>query len=177
MSLGSKPKPSSLNKKTRTEAAARAFEIFTKQDGFGVSYHRFAPWATHEAIIMIEQLTDTGAGLTGAARYRHEKRNSAVMALQALDPKVASAICAAVLDEISAGSPRLDLWGDIRADAEFWADCANPPELEAYFASALKRLKKQALGIRARKRLIAALFTSLSDAEKRAFLAWAGGDA
>lgn len=111
------------------------------------------------------------------ARYRHEKRVTAVMALQSLDPQDAAAIAATVLDEVAAGSPRLDVWGDIRSDAEFWADCANPREIEVYFTSALKRLRNQALGIKARKRMIAALFLSLSDADKRAFIAWAGGNA
>ena len=109
--------------------------------------------------------------LTGAALFRHEKRVTAVMALEALDPRVAATICAAVLDEISAGSPRLDTWGDIRSDAEFWADCANPIEIEVYFASALKRLRHQSLGVHARKRLFMAIWTSFSDADCKAFLA------
>ena len=109
--------------------------------------------------------------LSGAALFRHEKRVTAVMALEALDPRVAATICAAVLDEISAGSPRLDTWGDIRSDAEFWADCANPIEIEVYFASALKRLRHQSLGVHARKRLFMAIWTSFSDADCKAFLA------
>ena len=109
--------------------------------------------------------------LAGTALYRHEKRVTAVMALEALDSQDAAAICAAVLDEISAGSPRLDTWGDIRSDAEFWADCANPPELEVYFSSALKRLRNKSLGFHARKRLFMAQWTSFSDADRKAFLA------
>lgn len=119
---------------------------------------------------MIEQIQDAESELTGAARYRHEKRVSAVMALEALDPLDAAAICATVLDEIGAGMPGLDAFGDMRADAEFWADCANPLELEVYFASALKRLRNQALGIKARKRIFAALWVAFTDEERRAFL-------
>jgi hypothetical protein len=109
--------------------------------------------------------------LTGAALFRHEKRVTAVMALEALDPYNAAAICATVLEEMSAGVPLVDPWGDIRADAEFWADCANPAELEVYFASALKRLRNQSLGLHARKRLFMAIWTSFSDADRKAFLA------
>ena len=109
--------------------------------------------------------------LKGAALLRHEKRVTAIMALEALDPQEAATICAAVLEEISAGSPTLDTWSDIRSDAEFWADCANPAELEVYFASALKRLRNQSLGLHARKRLFMAIWTSLSDADRKAFLA------
>lgn len=103
--------------------------------------------------------------------YRHEKRVTAVMALEALDPQDAATICAAALDEISAGIPRHDPWGDIRSDAEFWADCANPSELEVYFTSGLKRLRNRSLGIHARKRLFMAIWISFSDADRKAFLA------
>lgn len=106
------------------------------------------------------------------ARYRHEKRNTAIIALTDLDPHDAATICVAVLDQVTAGSPGLDPWGDMRADAAFWADCANPAELEIYFAAALKRLQNQVLGIRARKRLLAALFQSLGGADQQAFINW-----
>jgi hypothetical protein len=109
--------------------------------------------------------------LTGAALYRHEKRVTAVMSLESLDPQDATAICAAVLDEISAGSPRLDTWGEIRSDAEFWADCANPVELEVYYVSALKRLQNQSLGIHARKRKFMADWRSFDERTRKAFLA------
>lgn len=117
---------------------------------------------------------DSGASvvdnLPAAARYRHEKRVTAVMALEALDPHDAATICTTVLDEISAGYPQYTAFGNMRADAEFWGDCANPAELEFYFAATLKRLGNQALGIRARKRLLVALWQSFSIAERQAFL-------
>lgn len=125
--------------------------------------------------------------LTGAALYRHEKRVKAIKALEDLGPQDIATICAAFLDEISAGSPRLDTWGDIRSDAAFWADCANVAELEAYFAAILKRLGNQALGIYARKRLFVQFWNgfalpdqkrlymgqwaSFSDADQKAFSA------
>lgn len=110
------------------------------------------------------------------ARYRHEKRVTAVMALESLDPQDAAAICATVLDEIAAGDPPHDAFGDIRESAEWWADFANPAELQCYFASALKRLGSQALGIRARKRLFAALWTSFSLPDRKSFLARVDAD-
>jgi hypothetical protein len=105
-----------------------------------------------------------------AARLRHDQRAIAVSSLEALDPKDAATIAAAVLDVVGAGDPRLDPWSDLRADAEFWADCANPAELEVYFASALKRLKNQSLGIHARKRLFWAIWVSLSVKDQQSFL-------
>jgi len=116
-------------------------------------------------------MSDAVDSLPPAARLRHEKRAIAIAALQALDPHDAATICAAVLDEAAAGDPRLDPWGDLRADAAFWADCATVAELEVYFASALKRLQNQSLGIHARKRLFWALFASFSVEDQRAFIA------
>lgn len=107
------------------------------------------------------------------ASYYHEKCVTAVMALEALDPQDAATIAAAVLDEISAGYPVHTAFGDIRADAAFWADCANPAELEAYFAASLKRLGIQALGIHSRKRLMARIWASLGTADRAAFLSFA----
>ena len=116
-------------------------------------------------------LNDTGGALTGEARHRHEKRQAAAWLLMNLDPQDAAVICATVLDEIGAGAPRLDYCGDIRAEAEEWALFANAAELESYFASAVQRLENQALGIKARKRMFAALWISFSDEDRRAFFA------
>ena len=108
--------------------------------------------------------------LIGAARHRHEKRETAIKALEACGPDDAATIAAAVLDEIGAGSPRLDPWGDLRADAAFWADLANPSELQVYFSASLKRLGETPLGIHARKRLFMVIWDSFSDADQEAFL-------
>ena len=131
-----------------------------------VRYHSTAAHLGQETEALSMQTNPTGAAL-----HRHEKRMTAVMALEALDPQDAATICAAVLEEISAGSPRLDTWGSIRSDAEFSADFANPLELEVYFTSALKRMRNQSLGLHARKRLFMAIWTSFSDADRKAFLA------
>lgn len=106
-------------------------------------------------------------------RYRYEKQNTAIIALTDLDPQDAALICISALDEIKAGPPAFDPWGDLRADAAFWADCANPAELEAYFTAALKRLQNQVLGLRARKRVLAELFQDLNASDRQAFLQWA----
>ena len=102
--------------------------------------------------------------------YRQEKRVTAIMALEALDPHDAASIAVTVLDVIAAGEPRLDPWADIRADATFWADIANPAELQVYFAAALKRLGNQALGIHSRKRLFVCLWNGFSMPDRTAFL-------
>jgi hypothetical protein len=89
----------------------------------------------------------------------------------------AAAICAAFMDDVLTEGPGLSPFGDLRADAAFWADCAQPPELEAYFYAVLKRLENIVLGIEARKRLFKALWSSFSQAERSAFLRHVNGRA
>lgn len=108
--------------------------------------------------------------LPPAAEYRHYKREMAVMALIDMEPQDAAQICCAVLDEVAAGMPTLDPWGDIRASAAFWADTAYPAELEVYFAAALRKLGQRALGKQMRKRLFKELWCSFTNAERAAFL-------
>lgn len=79
------------------------------------------------------------------------------------------ALCAA-LETISTGGPRLDAFGDLRDDARFWADVATPMELEAYAAAALQRMQRASFAPRARKRLFAMLWNTLTDQEREAFL-------
>lgn len=107
------------------------------------------------------------------AIFYQEKFATAIMALEALEAHDAASICVAVLDEIGAGDPVHTAFGDIRADAELWADYANAAELEIYFAAILKRLGHRALGINSRKRLMARIWASLGSADRAAFLAFA----
>ena len=102
---------------------------------------------------------------------RKEWETAAWFALDHCDPQDAATICAAVLEEISAGDPPYDPFGDLRASAAWWVDFANIAEVEVYFEAALRRLGTQALGIRARKRLFVMLWQSFSVADRQAFLA------
>ena len=112
-------------------------------------------------------------GLTNSDyRLRLERATSLSMTLRDAHPVDATAICVAFLEGHRAGDPGYTAFGDIRADAEFWADCAHPAELAAYFGASLKRLGRTPLGIVARKRLLVALWESLSDANRAAFLSW-----
>ena len=107
---------------------------------------------------------------TTSAQYYQMKREAAVMALTDLDPQDAAQICVAVLDEAAAGMPGFDPWGDIRADAAFWADIAHPTELEIYAAVAMHRLGQRALGKQMRKRLFKDLWRGFTETERAAFL-------
>lgn len=108
--------------------------------------------------------------------YYDEKCVTAVMALEALDAPDAATIAAAVLDEISAGYPPHTAFGDIRADAALWADCANVAELECYFTSILKRLQNTSLGIHSRKRLFVLLWNGFALPDRTAFLSRVDAD-
>lgn len=108
-------------------------------------------------------------------QYRYLKCETAIMALTNLEPQDAAQICAAVLDEAAAGMPGFDPWGDIRADAAFWADIAQPAELEIYFSVALRKLGQRALGRDMRKRLFKDLWRSFSQTERASFLRHVSG--
>ena len=109
--------------------------------------------------------------LRHATQRRMERAEALCNALGDAHPDDAKAITAAYLDAMRAGDPQPhDPFGDLRNDAAFWADCAHPGELEAYFAASLKRIGDRALGIRARKRLFAALWESFDTADRVAFL-------
>lgn len=82
---------------------------------------------------------------------------------------LAQALCGA-LDTICAGVPDVPFPESSRADAEFWADCATPIELECYLAAALRRIEGTAFAPRARKRLFVALWESMDAQDRIKFL-------
>jgi hypothetical protein len=101
---------------------------------------------------------------------RTERRFQLCVAFECADRQDALAIAAAYLEINSAGMPELATFSDVRADAAFWADVANPLEVQAYFAATLRRLGNMAQGIGARKRLLVSLWQSLPISDRRAFL-------
>ena len=106
-----------------------------------------------------------------STQRRMERAEALCDALGDCHPADAREIAAAYLDSMAAGDPQPhDPFGDLRNDAAFWADCAHAGELEAYFAASLKRIGDRALGIRARKRVFAALWESFDTADRMAFL-------
>jgi hypothetical protein len=95
----------------------------------------------------------------------------ALFRLAEIDNKAALEAAAGFLEEAGAGTPELSaLSEDVRGDAAFWADVASPVELEAYVAGGLRRMGTTAFATETRKRLFVALWQSMPDAEKRAFL-------
>lgn len=86
-----------------------------------------------------------------------------------MTPALAEALCAA-LDTICAGIPDVPFPAATRSDAEFWADCAAPMELECYAAAALRRIEGATFAPRAQKRLFVALWENMAEEDRRRFL-------
>lgn len=80
------------------------------------------------------------------------------------------ALCGA-LETVCAGGPEYTAFGDMRDDAEWWADLATPMELEIYAGAALKRITRATFAERAKKRLFLALWNGFSEKDRAAFLA------
>lgn len=77
------------------------------------------------------------------------------------------------LQENQAGLPVVPLVeGAAREDARFWAETANPHELECYAVAALQRLQGSPFASRQIKRMVASLWRQMSPAEQAAFKEW-----
>lgn len=109
---------------------------------------------------------------THEMRLRAEWANSLCYALGECHPDDAAAICAAYLETVETGGPRLgDPFGMVAGDARLWATAAPPHELVAYTVAGLDALRNRALGIKSRKLLFWAIWQSLPLTDRTAFLA------
>ena len=111
------------------------------------------------------------AHFTPADTAQAERLAGALYTLEGLLPAERSAVAAFVLDVTGAGFPELPGYGDLREQAELWADCANHIELEVYTVAGLRRLGRVPLALAQRKRLFGALWITFSEDDRRAFLA------
>jgi hypothetical protein len=108
--------------------------------------------------------------------------SQAVVYLDTLAEHDAEAVAWAAYDWLNiraAGLPMLPLIdGTARDDARFWAETANPSELECYALAAVDRLGGMSGGhalfaSRQIKRLVGALWRRMSPSEQSAFAKWA----
>jgi hypothetical protein len=75
----------------------------------------------------------------------------------------------------SAGAPYLPMVdGNAREDARFWAETAQPQELECYALAAMDKLRAHNAPFVSRqiKRLVAALWRRMAPSEQKAFVEW-----
>mgnify|MGYP000900319850 CR=1 FL=1 len=82
-----------------------------------------------------------------------------------------SMICDSI-DDLRQGAPMPCLI-DILDEALWWSGLASTVELEAYLAAIEKRLKRTELHEKARKRIVADMFSGMSDRDKAGFVGWA----
>lgn len=122
------------------------------------------------------EATTTGAEFEAANFTLKEYRERAAAAtalceaIRDCHPQDAAQLCAAFLTGMQTNGPQYDVFGRLREDARWWADIAPPHELAAYSVSALDRLRRLALALETRKRLLWHLWSSLSSADRKAFL-------
>ena len=89
----------------------------------------------------------------------------------ALCPDATYELFCAMVEDGRAGYP-LPFITEIEDEAQWWAGLANTLELEAYFNAITARLGETAIHSKARKRLVARLFTGMPPRDQEAFLAW-----
>lgn len=83
---------------------------------------------------------------------------------------LAEYLCAA-LDIVSVGDPRAnEHFGNLKYDAEWWADLACPRELEAYVGAGLRAIERRTFAPAAQKRLFVALWEAMPAEDRRKFL-------
>ncbi len=93
--------------------------------------------------------------------------------LEAHDPHACGAVVSSRIEHLSAGLP-CPILAAVRDNALYWAETAVEIELVEYLAAALRQLGERGLMravLPARKRLMVALFQSLPEEDRRAFLA------
>lgn len=71
-------------------------------------------------------------------------------------------VIVAILEEARIGAPDTP-FGDVDADADFWAGLATYEEFRAYFIASGRKLVDQQLGQRGRMRLIRCILASMSE--------------
>jgi len=108
--------------------------------------------------------------------YRAETATTLCMAIGACNPSDAAQIMAAALEQMATGGPDHDVFGTVRQDAEWWAEIAPAHEVQAYVNAGLRQLLKSAIGPKARKAVIVALWRGMTDQDKAAFLRAVAGD-
>lgn len=116
-----------------------------------------------------EDRAAAAAAQRGALRRWWALANFLNEVAEAEAPALAEVVCA-WLERAGAGMPDHDPFGEVRADAAYWADVATPAELEAYTAAGLARIERTGFAVGARKRLILALWQSLPERDRREFV-------
>lgn len=123
---------------------------------------------------MERRVADYLASSEGQFELRRLIASSTVRLLERLAKRAPDAVAEAAalwLEEACAGSPALSTFSaDLRRDAAWWADCASPPELEAYVAAGLRRMGVTIFAEAPRERILVEIWQGMPEARRRAFL-------
>lgn len=77
----------------------------------------------------------------------------------------------AIMQDARMGNP-LPVMLDVADDAAWWAQNAPPIEMEGYLAAIVRYLPETPLHIKSRKRIMAAMWKAMPQADRDAFLEW-----
>ena len=105
-----------------------------------------------------------------ALRLRAEWANSLALCINECHPDDACQIMTAALQDMTASAFE-GVFDTINEETAAWVAEAPDYELQAYVSAGAERLAKRAVGVTARKRLIAVLWNGLDPRDKDAFLA------
>ena len=103
-------------------------------------------------------------------RPRYEAVVRLTSAIAECHPHDAAQIMAAALENMVGDGPQHDVFGTLRRDAEWWAELAPVHEVQAYATAAARHLGEKAMGRKARKSLVAALWNGMHPEDRAAFL-------
>lgn len=106
---------------------------------------------------------------------RMHRAHELALAIGAAHPDDARAILTAALIDHLEGMPPHAVFLSARDDARFWASVASEIEITELLSACLREIPRRSLHLNPRKRLLAALFESMPNADRASFLAWAKG--
>lgn len=113
-----------------------------------------------------------------AATLRKAWADSLAYAIGQCNRRDAAQVMIAALEDMIEDEPLAAQYFELRRDdAEYWAWCADQPNLMMHTFAGLKEMTRRAITLRTRRQLIAELWRGLPPADRRAFIAKASGEA
>ena len=99
-----------------------------------------------------------------------------LLALHAAAPHVAVTVADAFLERVAPAMPECaPFFGEAQREADWWADCAPDTSVSALLQGCLKRLAlgQMIMAPNARKRALVAIWNTLTEKDRAAFLTYA----
>jgi hypothetical protein len=103
-----------------------------------------------------------------------ERLTTLGLAIADCDPFHAAQLMTAALENMRGAGPGLD-FGQLRYEAETWAADAPQHEVQEYAYAALRQLTRNAIGPKARAKIMVAMWNRCGPDERAAFIARVAG--